>query len=220
MRERDEKYAAFTAPLIPNIDKNTIIGVRSPALRKIAKELKNDENIAAFLKELPHKYYEENQLHASFICRISQDIDVVFDYIDEFLPYVDNWAVCDGLVAGLKIFKKYPEKVYAKVKEYLKSDDDYTVRFGVVTLLAYYLDENFDASIIDTLINIKTDEYYINMALAWYYSFGLIKQYDIFVGIFERKILPRFVHNKSIQKAIESYRISGDRKDYLRSLKI
>lgn len=217
---QDKNYAAFHAKLVPVPDKSTIIGVRSPDMKKLAKELKNDEGKLEFLNTLPHKYYEENSLHGSFISTISKDINVIFTYIDKFLPYVDNWATCDSLVGNMKIFAKYPDIVYKKILEYLKSDKPFTIRFGVVTLLSYFLDGNFDKSIIETLAQIKSEHYYVNMGIAWYYSFALIKQYDSTVGLFEKKTLSKFVQNKSIQKAIESYRISDETKQYLRSLKI
>lgn len=217
---QDESYANFISKLTPNIDRSTIIGVRSPQIKKLVKELQNDAEIDIFLKELPHDFYEENLLHASFISSISKDINIIFEYIDVFLPYVDNWAVCDSMVASLKIFKSHPDLVKEKVLIYLNSDKVYTIRFGIVTLLTYYLDKNFDKEIIDILIKINNDNYYVNMALSWYYSFALIKQYDSFIGLFEKKILPRFVQNKSIQKAIESFRISKERKEYLKTLKI
>lgn len=217
---QDEKYALFLAPLIPNIDKNTIIGVRSPAMKKLIKELKGDQDIELFIKTLPHNYYEENILHASLISSISKDIDKIFEYIDAFLPYVDNWAVCDSMVASLKIFSIYLQKVKIKVMKYLNSEKPFTVRFALVTLLSYFLDDNFDKESINTLSKIDSQDYYVNMALAWYYSFALIKQYDSFIGLFEKKTLPKFVQNKAIQKSVESYRIASGTKDYLKSLKI
>jgi 3-methyladenine DNA glycosylase AlkD len=220
MELSDEKNAKFIARLVPNIDSSTIIGMRSPQIKNLVKELKNDPNKEIFLKELPHKYYEENVLHASIISTISKDINTTFEYIDAFLPYVDNWSVCDSMVSSLKIFKKHTNIVKEKVNDYLKSDKTYTIRFALVTHLAYFLDDNFNKEIIDILIKIESDEYYVNMALAWYYSFGLIKQYDAFIGLLEQKSLPKFVQNKAIQKARESFRISKETKEYLKTLKI
>lgn len=215
----DEGNRKFISKLVPNLDINYIFGCRTPDIKKLSKELSKDEGRFAFLEE-KHTYFEEINLHGSLLNTVSKDINVVLQYVDKFLPYVDNWATCDTTVSSLKIFTKYPDEVYKKVLEWLKSDKTYTVRFGVVTLLAYYLDGNFNAEIPAILAKIKSDEYYINMAIAWYFSTALAKQYDSSIGIIESKILSPSVQNKSIQKAVESFRISGERKEYLRSLKI
>lgn len=215
---QDLGYRDFHAKIVPNLDKERIIGVRSPMMKAFAKKFAKDERKEQFLKELPHFYYEENGLHGALLCNISKDIDVVLKYVDEFLPYVDNWATCDSL--SPKIYRKHPEKVYDKVKQWIASDRTYTVRYGIVTALNLYLDEHFDKEMLDILANIHTDEYYINIAIAWYYSFALIKQYDATIGLIEQKTLDKWIHNKSIQKAVESFRVSDERKDYLRSLRI
>lgn len=215
---QDLTYREFNAKLIPNIDFNTVIGVRTPQIRNYAKELSKSEIKTQFLKELPHKYFEENCLHAALVCNISNDINVVLSYVDDFLPYIDNWATCD--MFSPKIFKKYPAEISAKIDQWLKSNHTYTIRFGIVTALQLYLDEHFNPTMLTTLANIHTDEYYINMAIAWYYSFALIKQYPSAIKLFESKTLDCWIQNKSIQKAIESYRISDEHKAYLRTLKI
>lgn len=213
-----EKYKSFTAKLIPNISIDKILGVRIPDIRKLAKEIKDEDYIDEFLLELPHKYQEENQLHGILLGIKYKDIDILLSKLDEFLKYVDNWAVCD--IISPKLFKKYPDIVYSKVKEWLNSNNEYTIRFGIVSLLQFYLDDNFKNEELKLVSNVKYDSYYVNMALAWFYSFALIKKWDRTISLFEKKELDKWIHNKSIQKAIESYRISEDRKEYLKSLKI
>lgn len=212
---KDTGYADFVAKLTPSIDRNTIIGVRTPQLRQYAEELSKTSDIKLFLTKLPHHYYEENNLHAILLQNISKDIDVVLGCINAFLPYVDNWATCDILPP--KIFKKYPSQVRNNINCWLKSNHTYTVRFAIVSLLKYFLDDDyFDPSDLITISKIHSKEYYINMAIAWYYSFALIKQYRHTLPIFQDKILDKWVHNKSIQKACESYRIPPSRKEELK----
>jgi 3-methyladenine DNA glycosylase AlkD len=216
---QDIGYGAFHARLNPNIDKDLIIGVRFPDLKKLEKSLSKDEK-EEFISKLPHKYCEENNLHGLIMGSISNDISKTFNYLDIFIPYIDNWATCDTTVSGLKIFKRYPKEVHNKVNEWLKSENPFIVRFGIVILLGYFLNDNFDLEDLKTLSSINSDNYYVNMALAWYFSVALVKQYDSTIKLIEAKSLPKFVHNKSIQKAIESYRISPSSKEYLRSLKV
>lgn len=215
---RDLKYRDFTAKLIPNVEKERIIGIRSPAMKAYCKELREEDYRLDFIKELPHYYLEENSLHASIIASISKDINVVIKHIEEFLPYVDNWATCD--IMPPKLFAKYPETVYPKILEWLGSRYTFTVRFGLVCLLSFFLEDNYKTEINGIVASIKTDEYYINIAIAWYYSYALIKQYETTIPFFETPVLGKWVHNKSIQKAIESYRISEKQKDYLRGLRL
>lgn len=212
---KDDKFKEFTSRLIPNISKDYIIGVKVPQIRQISKEIYNDKT--KFINELPHKYLEENILHSSLIS-LNKDLDDTLDNLEDFLPYVDNWIVCDTI--SPKVFKKDLGKVYKYIKKWIKSKDTYTVRFGIVSLLQFYLDGEFKNEYNILISKIKSDEYYINMAIAWYYSFALIKQYDTTIKLFESKTLDKWIHNKSIQKAIESYRIDDDRKKYLKSLKI
>lgn len=214
---QDLNYRDFHARLMPTIDKKTIIGVRTPMLRKYAKQIKNTPMAAAFLQELPHTYYEENNLHAFLLSEKTDDFASVIREIEVFLPYINNWATCDTF--SPKIFKKYPDQVYRKTLEWLQSSAVYTVRFAVVTLLQFFLDEQFRPEILTILSEIHTTEYYINMAIAWFYSFALIKQYKATIGLFENKTLDKWLHNKSIQKAVESYRIDTETKQYLKSLK-
>lgn len=215
---QDLEYRDFNSKLIPNIDKDRIIGVRMPIIRKMAKDIYDNEYVEEFLYELPHKYQEENILHGIILTLRYKNIDILLDKLDMFLPYMDNWAVTD--VISPKLFKKYPDKVYDKIKEWINSRDEYTIRFGVVTLLQFYLDDNFELEILELVSKINSDYFYVNMAISWFYSFALIKQYDSTIKYFEDKKLDVWIHNKSLQKALESYRISKDRKEYLRSLKI
>ncbi len=214
---QDLSYKDFHKKLIPNIDEDNIIGVRTPVLRKFAKEFAKSELKDEFLNSLPHKYYDENNLHA-FVIEAIKDYDECINKIDEFLPYIDNWATCDLL--SPKIFKKHKKEVYDKIKIWIKSDKTYTVRFAIVTLLANYLDDDFEEEMLTLVTDIKSEEYYINMAIAWYVSVALVKQYDSTIKLIQSKKLDKFTHNKSIQKAIESYRVDDDKKKYLRTLKI
>lgn len=214
---QDLSYKDFHKKLIPNIDEDDIIGVRTPVLRKFAKEFAKSELKDEFLNSLPHKYYDENNLHA-FVIEAIKDYDECINKIDKFLPYIDNWATCDSL--SPKIFKKHKKEVYDKIKIWLKSDKTYTVRFAIVTLLANYLDDDFEEEMLTLVTDIKSEEYYINMAIAWYVSMALVKQYDSTIKLIQSKKLDKFTHNKSIQKAIESYRVDDDKKKYLRTLKI
>lgn len=215
---QDLGYRDFTSKLIPNISKDKIIGVRTPVLRRIAKEIKDSNYIDDFLNELPHKYQEENILHGIILSVKYKDIDLLLDKLDKFLPYTDNWAITD--IISPKLFKKYPDKVYDKIKIWINSKNEYVIRFGVVSLLQFYLDDNFRLEELELVKKIDSNYFYVNMAIAWFYSFALIKQYDSTVGYFEDKKLSKWIHNKSIQKACDSYRISDNRKEYLRSLKI
>ena len=215
---RDLEYKDFNSKLIPNIDKDKIIGVRMPVIRKIAKNIVNNNYIDEFLSELPHKYQEEKVLHGILLTMKYKNIDVLLDKLDVFLVYVDNWAITD--VISPKIFKKYPDKVYDRIKIWVNSNHEYVIRFGIVSLLQFYLDDNFRLEELELVRNINSDYFYVNMAIAWFYSFALIKRYDDTIIYFENRCLDKWIHNKSIQKAIESYRISDDKKKYLRSLKI
>ena len=215
---QDLKYQEFNSKLIPNIDSSKIIGIRMPILRMIAKDIYQDNYIDDFLCELPHKYHEENILHGIILTLKYKDIDILLDKLDLFLPYVDNWAVTD--IISPKIFKKYPDKAYSKIVEWINSNDEYVIRFGVVSLLQFFLDDNFKEEELELVKNINSEYFYVKMVIAWFYSFALIKQYDKTIKLFENKVFDKWIHNKSIQKAIESYRISDDKKKYLRCLKI
>ncbi len=214
---QDKKYKEFQEKLIPTRDPDTIIGVRTPKLRKYAKELFKSNNYQSFLKELPHKYFDENQLHAFIISEI-KDYDECINYINEFLPYVDNWATCDQM--SPKVFKKNHDSLIDNIKIWLKSKETYTIRFGIGCLLQHFLDEDFKPEYLEIVSRIKSEEYYINMMRAWYFATALAKQYKLTKPYIENNQLDKWTHNKTIQKAIESYRISSEQKEYLKSLKI
>ena len=243
LAEQDLKYRDFHASLLPNIDKKTIIGVRVPTMRKIAKEFVGSavkesakgsaksmpKDVANFLDKLPHKYFEENQVHLFAVERI-KDFDECMRRVEQFLPYIDNWAVCDG--KSPKALLKDEARFYAKICEWLKSSKPYTVRFGVNMLMNFFLDERFNkehlklvAAIDENLFDdagraeCPTDRYYVQMVIAWYMATALAKQWDAtFPYIKGRKLSP-WIHNKTIQKACESYRITQEQKEILRGLK-
>ena len=212
----DLKYKDFQASLMPTVDKSTIIGVRIPILRKFAKEFNKSCYKEDFLKELPHKYYEENNLHA-FLIEQMKDYNEVINALCTFLPFVDNWATCDMMSPG--ILKKHKAELLKEIDRWLMSGDTYTVRFGIKCLMQHYLDENFKQEYFQRVIDVESDEYYVNMMRAWYFATALSKQYDSAVKIFEKRKLDRWTHNKAIQKAIESYCVTPENKVYLKSLK-
>lgn len=215
---QDLKYRDFTSRSIPNISSDKIIGVRLPVLRKIVKEIVNYDYIDEFINELPHKYHEENLLHGIILSIKYKDIDILLDMLDKFLVYADNWIITDTI--NPKLFKKYPDKVYDKIKIWVSSNNEYVIRFGVVSLLQFYLDDNFRLEELELVSGINSDYFYVNMAISWFWSFALIKQYASAIKYFEDKKLNKWIHNKSIQKACESYRIDNLKKEYLRNLKI
>ena len=214
---KDDKYKEFNSKIVPNVNSDKIIGVRIPDIRKLAMEIKDEDYIDEFLSELPHNYQEEYLLHGILLSTKYKDIDVLLSKLDVFLEYVNNWAVTDTICP--KLFKKYPDKVYEHIKVWLNSDKEYVIRFGVVSLLQFYLDDNFREEELELIKNIKSDYFYVKMAIAWFYSFALIKQYKHTIKYFEDNKLDIWIHNKSIQKAVESYRISDETKEYLKSLK-
>ena len=214
---QDKKYRDFQVKLIPGSSIDKMIGVRTPDLRKYSKELIKENNYKEFLDELPHNYFDENQLHAFILSEI-KDYDECINYINKFLPYVDNWATCDQM--SPKVFKKNKDKLLLEIKKWLKSKDTYTIRFGIGMLMQHYLDDDFKKEYLKLVSKIKSNEYYINMMIAWYFATALAKQYKDTIPYLEDKILDKWTHNKTIQKAIESYRITNEQKEYLRSLKI
>lgn len=214
---RDLKYREFHSKLMPTVSKNLIIGVRTPELRKFAKELVKSSRATEFIKTLPHKYYEENNIHA-FIIESIRDYDTCIRELNRFLPYVDNWATCDMMRP--KIFKKHLPELYTQIKIWIKSDDVYAVRFAIEMLMCYYLDDNFSSDYSDMVAEIRSDEYYIKMMQAWYFATALAKHYDDIIPYLEKQRLDDDTHNKAIRKAIESYRVTDDCKAYLRTLKI
>lgn len=212
---QDKKYRDMQVKIIPTIDPNTIIGVRTPELRKLAKEiLKGDYK--SFIDDLPHKYFDENQLHAFIISGI-KDYDECLACYNKFLPYIDNWATCDQ--ASPKVFDKHKDQLIKEIKTWLKSKRPYTIRFGIGMLMRNYLDDDFKPEYLKLVSSIKSNEYYVNMMIAWYFATALAKQYDSTIPYIENKVLEPWTHNKTIQKAIESYRITPEQKTYLRSLK-
>ena len=213
---KDEEYKKFHSALMPTIDPDSIIGIRVPALRKYAKELYKSKSFEDFLTDLPHKYYEENNIHA-FLVEQEKDYDVLIERINAFLPYVDNWATCDML--SPKILKKYKKELLSEIEKWLNSDKTYTIRFGIKCLMQYYLDEDFEVSFAQKVADVKSEEYYVNMMRAWYFATALSKQYEISVKVLENRSLDRWTHNKTISKACESYRISPDIKAYLKTLR-
>lgn len=216
---KDENYRRFHAKLIPDIPIDNIIGVRTPVLRKYAKEVAKLPEANIFLESLPHSYYEENNLHGALLSLLyPKDIIAFMEQLERFLPYVDNWATCDML--SPKIFKKHLPYVYERVQKWLQSDAVYTIRFGIVTHLGFYLDNAFEPEMLQLVANVRSEEYYVNMAVAWYFSMALVKQYDATLPYIQNRVLEPWTHNKSIQKAIESRRIPQETKAYLRGLKI
>lgn len=213
---QDVKYKEFHTKLIPTVDKDTIIGVRIPDLRKMAKELSKNEDIDIFLNILPHQYYEENNLHA-FIIETEKNYDKCVEKINTFLPFVNNWATCDSMRP--KVFSKNTDKLIAEIENWIKSKKAYTVRFGIECLMTYYLDKEFNEKYLQSVCDIQSEEYYINMMRAWYFATALAKQYDSTVKYIENKNLDTWTHNKTIQKAVESYRITKEQKTYLKTLK-
>ncbi len=213
---QDKKYKELQSKILPTLDPNTIIGVRTPDLKKYAKTLFKENNYQDFINSLPHKYYEENQLHMFIISKI-KDYDECLKRFNEFLPYVDNWSTCDQ--SSPKVFKKNSDKLINEIKVWIKSKETYTIRFGISMLMRVYLDKDFDKKYLEMVSKIKSKEYYVNMMIAWYFATALAKQYDATIPYIENKKLDKWVHNKSIQKALESYRVSDSHKEYLRSLK-
>nr|MBP3259150.1 DNA alkylation repair protein [Bacilli bacterium] len=212
---QDTKYRDFQAKLIPTVKSDTVIGVRTPQLRSLAKEIVKEDYLS-FINELPHKYFDENQLHAFILSEI-KDYDECINYINKFLPYVDNWATCDQM--SPKVFKKHKKELLNHIKVWIKSKDTYTVRFGIGMLMQHYLDDDFKPEYIKWVSSIKSDEYYINMMIAWYFATALAKQYKDAILYIENNKLDILVHNKTIQKACESFRITVEHKDYLKTLK-
>lgn len=212
---QDLKYRDFQCKLMPTVDPETVIGVRTPELRKLAKEFSKEPEAAEFAKILPHRYYEENNLHG-FLIETIKDYDQAVAAVDEFLPYVDNWATCDMI--SPKVFKKHLQELLEKIKEWLKSEHTYTIRFGAEMLMRFYLDEQFKPEYMELVAGVKSQEYYVNMMIAWYFATALAKQYDAVLPYIEQHRLNTWTHNKAIRKAIESYRIADEQKAYLRTL--
>ena len=214
---QDISYRDFHAKLIPNVNKEFIIGVRTPKLRKFAKEFSKTDEALEFIKVLPHKYYEENNLHG-FIIENIKDYDRCAEEVERFLPYVDNWATCD--LMSPRVFKSHTDELLLRISKWLHSKDTYTVRFGIEMLMKYYLGVNYKTDYPDMVAEVKSDEYYVNMMIAWYFATALAKNYEEVLPYIEKHRLEKWTHNKAIQKAVESRRITDEQKVYLKTLKI
>ena len=214
---QDEKYKEMQIKIIPSAGADRIIGVRTPELRKLAKDYLKREDVQDFLDDLPHKYFDEDQLHA-FILSGMKDYDKCMEKLEKFLPYVNNWATCDQM--SPKVFKKHRSELLTHTKKWIKSKETYTVRFGIGMLMEHFLDEDFDIKYPEMVAKVRSEEYYINMMIAWYFATALAKQYDAIIPFIEEKKLDTWTHNKAIQKSVESYRITDEQKAYLKTLKI
>ena len=224
-RLQDKEYGTFQSKLIPSVSAERVIGVRTPELRALAKRLYQDgqqggacgAELEAFLASLPHAYFEEDQLHA-FVISLEKDFDRCVARVEAFLPFIDNWATCDQL--SPKAFKKTPERLLPYIERWIRSDKTYTIRFAIKMLMEHFLDDKFETKYADMVAAVRSKEYYVNMMIAWYFATALAKQYEAVLPYLEEKRLDAWVHNKAIQKSIESYRITAEQKAALRSLKI
>lgn len=214
---KDQEYAEFQAKLIPSVDKELVIGVRIPLLREYAKKIKQTKTAEDFLNSLPYNYYEEYMLHAMLLNE-EKDFDKCIERIEAFLPYIDNWAVCDSL--SPKAFKKDKLRLEQKAYKWCESKHTYTCRFGIKAFMSHFLDNDFNPEQMNFISKIKSDEYYINMMISWYFATALAKQWDSAIKYFEKPCMSKFCHNKSLQKAIESYRITPEQKEYIKTLKL
>lgn len=210
---QDMAYRDFHSRLMPNIDKETVIGIRVPMLRKYAKSIAGTELAEKFIKELPHCYYEENNLHMMLITGI-KDYDRCLTEIERFLPYIDNWATCD--FPAPKCFENHKEDLLPVIKRWIASSETYTIRYGIGMLMRLYLDADFDPEYVRIVAEVKSDEYYVNMMIAWYMATALAKQWDAVIPYIEEHRMSDWVHRKTIQKAVESYRITDEQKRYLK----
>ncbi|HPF20288.1 MAG TPA: DNA alkylation repair protein [Syntrophomonas sp.] len=214
---QDLKYKAFQCKLMPTVNPDTVIGVRTPDLRKFARAFSQTPQAEEFIHILPHTYYEENNLHG-FLIEMIKDYNAAIAAVEAFLPYIDNWATCD--LISPKVFKKNLPGLYEKIKVWLKSSQTYTVRFGIGMLMSFYLNDEFQPEMLELVASVRSQEYYINMMIAWYFATALAKQHDAALSVLQEQRLEKWTHNKAIQKSIESYRIDDDVKAYLRSLKV
>lgn len=214
---QDEKYRDFHSKLIPDMEKENIIGIRTPVLRKYAKQFAKTEDAAAFLQDILHTYYEENNLHMMLITSI-KEYDKCLKEIEKFLPYIDNWATCDLLAP--KCFAGHKEELLPHIKQWIHSGETYTIRYGIGMLMRLYLDEDFKPEYADLVAGVTSEEYYVNMMIAWYMATALAKQWDAIISYVEEHRFSDWLHRKTIQKAVESYRITDEQKGYLRSLRV
>ncbi len=214
---QDKNYKDFVSKLTPGYPAEKIIGIKTPALKALAKEMIAENTFTDFLDILPHAYFEENQLHSFIISGLKNYDDVIYE-TNKFLPYIDNWATCDQLCPV--IFRKNTDKLESYIERWLSSSHTYTIRFGIKMIMNHYLDKNFKKEYMYRVASVRSDEYYVNMMIAWYFATALAKQYDTAITFIENKALDTWVHNKAIQKATESYRVDDEHKKYLKTLKI
>ncbi len=214
---QDAEYGVFLRKLLPTVPPEAVVGVRTPDLRALAKELRGREDVGEFLKTLPHRYFEENQLHA-FLLSLGKDFDETVRAVDAFLPYVDNWATCDQM--SPKIFRKHRTELLPAIERWMASEHVYAVRFGIGMLMEHYLDGDFREEYLARVASVRSEEYYVNMMIAWYFATALAKQYDAALPYIEQRRLEPWTHNKAIRKAIESYRVPEEAKRYLRTLNV
>lgn len=213
---QDKTYQEFHSKLMPDTDKETVIGIRIPVLRKFAREFARRPEAREFLQQLPHQYYEENNLHMMLIIA-EKDYEKCLAEVERFVPYIDNWATCD--MPAPKCFAKHKQELLPKVEEWIASEETYTIRYGIDLLMALYLDEDFRPEYLELAASVTSEEYYVKMVIAWYFATALAKQWDSTIPYIEQRRLSDWVHRKTIQKAVESYRITKEQKDYLRTLK-
>ena len=214
-RLQDKGYAALQKKIIPTA--GGIIGVRTPELRSLAKKLSGDEDTALFLAELPHEYFDENQLHA-FVISLEKDFEKCVQAVEAFLPFVDNWATCDQL--SPKVFGKEPEKLLPYIRTWIRSEQPYTVRFAIGMLMQHFLGDRFETKYADMVASVQSEEYYVNMMIAWYFATALAKQYPAVLPYLEEKRLDTWTHNKAIRKSVESRRLTPEQKTCLKALKV
>ncbi len=213
---QDKEYARLQTKIIPGVDPSSVIGVRTPELRKLAKELSKKGDTGDFLNDLPHRYFDENQLHSFIISEIKDYNDCIIQ-VDRFLPYVDNWATCDQL--SPKVFKKHRKELIDDIRKWMASDKVYTIRFGIEMLMTHFLDNDFKPEYPRMVSEIRSEEYYVNMMIAWYFATALAKQYDTVLPYIEEHRLDKWTNNKAIQKSVESFRITPEQKEYLKHFK-
>lgn len=216
MKYQDLEYRDFQSRIVPNIDKKNIIGVRTPQMREIVKDIYGTDEATKFIKKLPHKYYEENLIHFFLIAKI-KNFDECVKEVERFLPYIDCWPVCDQ--SSPTVFKKHHDELLPLIKKWIDSDHIYTSRFGMRILMNEFLDTDFKEEYLEWVASKKSEDYYLKMMIAWYFATALAKQYDSTIKYIENKKLDPWVHQKTIQKAIESFRVSDEHKVYLRTLK-
>ena len=216
LSNKDEKYKDFQSKLVPNIDKETIIGVRTPQIREIAKKVFGTQEADTFIQDLPHQYYEENLIHFFIISKI-KNFDECVKEVEKFLPYIDCWPVCDQ--ASPLVFKKNHDKLLPLIKKWIKSNHVYTARFGIRMLMNEFLNDDFKEEYLELVSSKKGNDYYLKMMIAWFFATALAKQYDATIKYIENRCLDPWIHQKTIQKAIESYRVSDEHKEYLKKLR-